>query len=136
MKNLFILFIFIPVYILSNVVQTVTANPRGGKYITALGELKVLVVFAKLKDDTSSHPYWPADSYPSEMNNFIDLDMQKGSTHFLNLTNYYNQMSFGKFKVTGKSIGAETPYPMSHYILPNNNGLNRSMAITEYFKIN
>jgi len=106
----------------------------GGTYITALGALKVLVVFAKLKDDTSSHPYWPVDSYPSEMNNFIDLDMQKGSTHFLNLTNYYNQMSFGKFKVTGKSIGAETPYPASHYIMPNKNCLNRSMAITDILK--
>ena len=90
-----------------------------GKWLTASGELKVLVVFAKFKDDTSSHQFWPADSYPSEMNNFIDPDMQKGSTHFLNLTNYYNQMSFGNFKVTGRAIGVETPYPMSHYIYGN-----------------
>ena len=30
---------------------------NGGKYITASGELKVLVVFAKFKDDSSYHPY-------------------------------------------------------------------------------
>ena len=113
---------------------TITAmdlTQRGGKYITASGNLKVLVVFAKFKGDTSSHQYWPIDSYPTEMNEFIDPDMQKGSTHFLNLTNYYNQMSFGKFKVTGKSIGAKTPYPISHYIMPDKNYLNRSMAITD-----
>ena len=94
-------------------------SQRGGKYLTASGDLKVLFVFAKFKDDTSYHPHWPADSYPSEMNDFIDRDMQIGSTHFLNLTNYYNQMSFGNFRVTGRAIGVETPYPMSHYIYGN-----------------
>jgi M6 family metalloprotease-like protein len=95
------------------------SSGQGGKYLTASGDLKVLVVFAKFKDDTSSHQYWPADSYPSEMNNFIDPDMQTGSTHFMNLTNYYKQMSFGNFRVTGRAIGVETPYPMSHYIYGN-----------------
>ncbi len=99
--------------------QSLVSSGQGGKYLTASGELKVLVVFAKFKDDTSSHPYWPADSYPPEMNNFIDTNFQQGSTHFLNLTNYYNQMSFGNFRVTGRAIGVETPYPMSHYIYGN-----------------
>jgi len=52
---------------------------------TASGELKVLVVFAKFKDDTTSHQFWPEDSYPSEMYNFMILIFQMGSTHFLNL---------------------------------------------------
>ena len=90
-----------------------------GKWLTASGELKVLVVYAKFKDDTTSHQFWPEDSYPSEMYNFIDTDIQMGSTHFLNLTNYYNQMSFGNFKVTGKAIGVETPFPIGHYIFGN-----------------
>jgi M6 family metalloprotease-like protein len=112
-------------------------NPKniGGKYITSTGELKVLVVFAKFKDDTSSHQFWPADSYPEEMNTFIDPDTQKGSTHFLNLTNYYNQMSLGKFKVTGRVIGAETPYPKSNYLLLNKSCLNRSKANTDILKL-
>jgi M6 family metalloprotease-like protein len=99
--------------------QNIVSSEQGGKYLTASGELKVLLVFAKFKDDTSSHQFWPADSYPSEMDNYIDADTQTESTHFLNLTNYYNQMSFGNFKVTGKAIGVETPYPMSHYIIGN-----------------
>jgi M6 family metalloprotease-like protein len=99
--------------------ESVVSTQQGGKYLTASGDLIVLVVFAKFKDDTSSHQFWPAYSYPSEMGNYIDPDILKGSTHFLNLTNYYNQMSFGNFRFTGKVIGAETPYPMSHYIYGN-----------------
>jgi M6 family metalloprotease-like protein len=99
--------------------NTMMMTEQGGKYLTASGDLKVLVVFAKFKDDTTSHQFWPVDSYPPEMNNFIDPDIQKGSTHFINLTNYYNQMSFGNFRVTGRAIGVETPYPMSHYIYGN-----------------
>ena len=108
--------------------ETNDYSQRGGRYLTAAGDLKVLVVFAKFKDDSSSHQFWPKDSYPSEMNDFIDPDMQKGSTHFLNLTNYYKQMSFGKFKVTGKTIGAETLYPISHYIPANGTYPDRSLA--------
>jgi M6 family metalloprotease-like protein len=110
-------------------------SQRGGKYLTASGDLKVLVIFAKFKDDNSPHQYWPADSYPEEMNNFIDSDMQTGSTHYLNLTNYYNQMSFGNFRVTGKVIGAETPYPMSHYLLGSLNYPNRVAANTDILEL-
>ena len=101
---------------------------RGGKYITASGDLKVLVVFAKFKGDTSSHQYWPVDSYPTEMNEFIDSSINVGSTHFLNLTNYYKQMSFGKFNVTGKVIGVESPYPIDHYKPNIHFPLNMGMA--------
>jgi M6 family metalloprotease-like protein len=103
-------------------------SQRGGKYLTAAGDLKVLVVFAKFKDDTSYHPHWPADGYPAEIIDFIDSDMQKGSSHFLNLTNYYNQMSYGNFRVSGKAIGVETPYPISHYVSGYSQYPNRAQA--------
>ena len=103
-------------------------SQRGGKYIIASGDLKVLVVFAKFKGDTSPHQYWPIDSYPTEMNEFIDSSINVGSTQFLNLTNYYKQMSFGKFNVTGKVIGVETPYPINHYKPNIHFPPNREMA--------
>ena len=37
-------------------------------------------------------------------------------------------MSFGKFKVTGKAIGVETSYPISHYIPTNGTYPDRSLA--------
>ena len=114
---------------------SMTLTQHGGKYLTASGDLKVLVVFAKFKGDTTANQLWPADSYPLEMNNFIDPDMQKGSTHFLNLTNYYNQMSFGNFRVTGKAIGVETPYPISHYIFGSAQYPDRAVANTAILKV-
>jgi len=115
--------------------ESIDFSQRGGKYLTSVGDLKVLVVFAKFKDDTSPHQFWPADSYPSEMNNFIDPDIQYGSTHFLNLTNYYSQMSFGNFKVTGKAIGVETSYPISHYIPANGTYPDRSLANKDILQV-
>ena len=106
----------------------------GGKYITASGELKVLVVFAKFKNDQTKHQYWPVDSYPSEMKNFIDSSIDVGSTHYLNLTNYYNQISLAKFKVTGKAIGAESPFPMSHYTQTGQQYPDWSLATTDLLK--
>lgn len=107
---------------------------KGGKYITSSGDLKVLVVFAKFKDDMTPHQYWPVDSYPSEMKNFIDSSKDVGSTHFLNLTNYYKQMSSGKISVTGKAIGAVTPYPKNHYIQNNQQYPDWSLATTDLLK--
>lgn len=115
--------------------NALTSTQRGGRYLTSTGELKVLVVFAKFKDDKCPHQFWPADSYPSEMKDFIDPDMQTGSTHYLNLTNYYNQMSFGNFKVSGKTIGAETPYPIDHYVTHNDTLPNRSQAIKDILEV-
>ena len=108
---------------------------RGGKYLTASGVLKVLVVFAKFKDDNTAHQFWSNNSYPDEMSEFIDSDMQKGSVHFLNLTNYYKQMSFGNFKVIGRAIGVESPYPIEHYIPQNYNYPNRSLANKDILKV-
>ncbi|MFO7527013.1 MAG: T9SS type A sorting domain-containing protein [Ignavibacteriaceae bacterium] len=115
--------------------ETEDWSQRGGKYLTSLGELKVLVVFAKFKDDHSLHNYWPASSYPEEMEMVIDSNIQAGSSHYLNLTNYYRQMSFGNFKVTGKAVLAETPYPKEHYIPLNGNYPNRSLANTDILKV-
>ena len=101
---------------------------RGGRYLTSSGELKVLVVFAKFQGDNSGHPYWPANSFPTEMGNFIDPNQQTNSTHFLNLTNYFKQMSYYNFKVIGTAVGVTTPYPISHYIIEGSTYPNRVMA--------
>ena len=115
--------------------ETEDWSQRGGKYLTSFGELKVLVVFAKFEDDTTPHSYWPYNSAPSEMDLIIDPNIQTGSTHFLNITNYYNQMSFGNYQVTGKAVLAETPYPKEHYIPLNGNYPNRSLANTDILKV-
>jgi len=37
---------------------SISLSQEGGIYLTAQGTLKVLVVFARFKDDWSYHPYW------------------------------------------------------------------------------
>lgn len=118
----------------NNVLEIDDLTKKGGKFITAEGELKVLVVFAKFKDDTTAHQFWPSDAYPSEMQDFIDNDTLKNSNHYLNLTNYYNQMSLGKLKMTGMSVSAVTPYPAKEYLLLNKSCINRAKANTDILK--
>jgi hypothetical protein len=88
---------------------------KGGLYVTAQGEIKVLVVFVRFKDDVSSHPYWPVGQPPLEFSTYIDPNFQTGSTNYLNLTNYFKQMSFSVFKVTGTAVYVETPNNRSYY---------------------
>jgi hypothetical protein len=67
--------------------------PNGGLHIPSLGTLKVLVVFVRFKDDTGPHNYWPSNGFPSFANTYLDPNSQTGSSHYLNLTNYYRTMS-------------------------------------------
>jgi hypothetical protein len=83
--------------------ESINLNQEGGLYLTAQDTLKVLVVFVRFKDDSTTHPYWdnvqdtiftPPDNYTT----FIDSNLQTNSTHYINLTNYYKQMSLGILK--------------------------------------
>src|SRR5690606_29440878 len=74
---------------------TISLSQEGGIYLTAQGTIKVLVVFASFKDDDSYHPYGPVGQPPQNYNTFVDPNLQTGSTHYINLTNYFDKMSFG-----------------------------------------
>jgi hypothetical protein len=89
--------------------ENIDLNQEGGIYLTAQGELKLLVVFVRFKDDVSAHPYWPVGGNPDNYNTFIDANLLSNSTHYINLTNYYKKMSLGVYKVTGQAISVETP---------------------------
>jgi len=88
---------------------------RGGLYETSIGTLKVLVVFARIKNDNSSNNDWPAgQDYPLS-DTYIDEDIYVQGTNQINLTNYFNQMSLGTFHVIGEAINVETMYERNHY---------------------
>ena len=99
--------------------------------LTAQGELKLLVVFVRFKDDVSSHPYWPVGQPPTEFSTYIDPNFQTGSINYLNLTNYFKQMSFSIYKVTGQAVYVETPnnraYYGSNYYLANKEVLQQKV---------
>jgi hypothetical protein len=91
------------------------SSQTGGIYIPAQGTLKVLIVFARIKDDNSPHNYWTAGSPPPNYQSYIDSTTSQSSTNFLNLTNYFHQMSGGTFHVIGKAVYVETPNNKSYY---------------------
>lgn len=81
-----------------------------GKYITAKGELKVLVVFAQFLNETNPNTNWPPGQPPTFMNSFIDPNPTQNSTNYANLTHYFGVMSLGGFQFIGDAV---------HIILPN-----------------
>ncbi|PJA96230.1 MAG: hypothetical protein CO129_07635 [Ignavibacteriales bacterium CG_4_9_14_3_um_filter_34_10] len=97
---------------------SISLSQEGGIYLTAQGTLKVLVVFARFKDDWSYHPYWDPELLgepPDDYNTFVDPNLQTGSTHYINLTNYFDKMSFGVYKVIGQAVYVEAPHNKSYY---------------------
>jgi hypothetical protein len=104
---------------------------EGGIYLPSIGNLKILLVFARFKDDNSYHPYWPAGGNPTnpDYTTWIDPNMQTGSANVENFTHYFKDMSLGVFNVTGTAVSVETPYPMAHYgTAPN---MDRHLATKE-----
>jgi hypothetical protein len=92
-----------------------SSSQTGGLFITSLGTLKVLVVFVRFKDDTDPNPWWPVGGNPIDWDTWIDPNTQTGSTHEINLTNYYQTMSLGAFNVIGQAVSVETPRNKSDY---------------------
>ncbi len=95
---------------------------RGGIYIPSAGTLRVLVVFVQFKDDNDSNPHWTSGQGPDYMNSFIDANQQQGSSNYINLTNYFNQMSLGTYHIIGNAIYVQTQENRSYYFDPNNYG--------------
>lgn len=82
----------------------ISLTQLGGKYITAEGTFRILIVFVSYPDDNNSHSYWPVGGPPIYMANFIDPDENTNSTNHANLTNYFGQMSFDTYRVIGEAI--------------------------------
>ena len=87
----------------------------GGKYITAHGVLRILIVFASFPDDETPHPFWPAHQPPLFMRRFIDPDTLTHSTDPFNLTHYFREMSLGQFNLIGDVVWVEAARPVTDY---------------------
>ncbi len=95
--------------------NTIDLNQEGGIYITAQGELKVLVVFAKFSDDNIQDSDWPLGQPPVGWDQFIDGSTSDNSTNYANITHYFNEMSMGLFNVIGEAVYLDFPYPSTDY---------------------
>ncbi len=95
----------------------------GGRYKTASGNLHILIIFAQFLDDNyqPTNSYWPVDSDPANMNNWVDQTWSSNPTQG-SLTHYFNEMSGDRLKVTGECISVTTQHTRNYYI---GNSLNR-----------
>jgi hypothetical protein len=57
----------------------------------------------------------PVDGDPIDYTNWIDPDMQTGSTNLENFTHYFDKMSLGVYDVIGKAISVEAPKTKQQY---------------------
>ena len=92
-----------------------TAGETGGRYLTARGTLRVLMVFASFPDDERSHPWWPAHQAPLRMREFLDPDTSTHSPSPFKLTGYFSQMSLGQFHLVGDVLWVEAAHAESAY---------------------
>jgi hypothetical protein len=95
--------------------ESIDLNQLGGIYLTSQGTIKVLVVFARFKNDNTYHPYWPVDGDPVDYTEWIDPDMQTGSTNIENFTHYFKEMSMGVYTMIGTAVSVEAPRTKQEY---------------------
>jgi len=95
----------------SKTIKPKTLPNTDGLFLTANGTLRMLIVFAEF--DNRSEPgapdYWPDGGFPSFTNSYIDETETQNSTHKLNVTNYFSQVSGGKYKVIGDVVTVHVP---------------------------
>jgi hypothetical protein len=97
----------------------------GGLYVTGEGVLRVLVVFVQFPNETEQNSEWPIGQPPSYFQTFIDSTTTQNSSLYMNITNFYRQMSSNHLLLTGKAY---------HMIARNNSGTyggNRDMLHRE-----
>ena len=97
--------------------HTPVALQRDGKYITASGALNVLFIYIQFPDDNylPSSPYWPKGKAPAYMNATVDSAWSTTPTPG-SFTDYFNQMSLNKFRITGNAVSVITPHTRKFYL--------------------
>jgi len=116
----FVLFIFLSAAIFpQKMVEKFSDDQPGGIYLPAAGKINVLFIFAQFPDDNykPESEIWKKNEAPERMikNNWVDAEWAGKPTPF-SLTDYFNDMSFGKLQFTGKSIFVIAPHSRDWYI--------------------
>ncbi|HEX3073775.1 MAG TPA: hypothetical protein VHP30_09205, partial [Ignavibacteriales bacterium] len=88
-----------------------------GYWLPSEGLVNILLVFAQFPDDgwDVNNTAWPKGSAPANINNWVDQTWTATPTAY-SLTDYFNQMSLGKLKVTGKTVSVITPHTREYYL--------------------
>ena len=95
-----------------------TDTVRTGERFPSVGELRISLIFARFEGDNRSLSDWPERPNPNQpenvppwMNVFLSSgpDDRVGENHFENITNYFNQSSFGNLRIYGDTYFVAVP---------------------------
>jgi M6 family metalloprotease-like protein len=112
--KLFLVFILISC---SSILSKEQEELTGGKYISSRGNLNALFLFIHFPDDRymSKNIRWELNNPPDYIDKFIDKKNSSVS-HNGFLSCYFDDMSKGVFRLTGKTMFLITPHTRSWYI--------------------
>jgi len=131
MQNRFYRFSVAFTLVLILVLSGYAQNEVGGKYITAEGILKALVVFVEFADEKDDDEYWLPGQAPNFINSFIDSDTSVNSRDYHNLTYFYDQMSLGKLNLIGDAHHIILPQTQRYYATTYNRRDIIKIALTQ-----
>ena len=103
-----------------NISNNEANDSPGGCVLPSVGTINVLMVFAQFPDDNYdiNNPLWPAGKDPADMDKWVNQTWTKSPIQG-SLTHYFNDMSFNKFKFTGKTISVVSPHTREWYLTNN-----------------
>jgi M6 family metalloprotease-like protein len=119
LKILFIIYILTLLIYPQNTITKKSDDQPGGILLPSEGRIHVLFIFAQFPDDNydPGNSEWPINDLPRRVkeNTWVDEEW-KGKPTEWSMTDYFNDMSFGKLKFTGKSISVTAPRTREYYL--------------------
>jgi hypothetical protein len=114
------------------------AEQKGGKWMTAMDTLNVLIVFVQFPDDAYDTTYtlWPTKPVsgvypgPTFLNTYIDSTASQMTTNG-NLTHYFRDMSMDAFMLIGKTRFVVTPHTYQYYLVNDYKRWNINMEVLQ-----
>ncbi len=89
----------------------------GGAYCTASGTIKAVFIFIDFKDDMEdrTNSTWPVGTGPNFLNSIVDETETQNSGTYANVSTFFNDQSFGQFKMIGKAYYVQAPESLAYY---------------------
>ena len=93
------------------------ATQIGGQNVTSFGTLKVLFIFIDFPDDNVdvNNTTWPVGVGPNYLNDIVDATESQNSGKLNNVSTFFNDMSYGQFKMIGNAYYVQAPHTLAWY---------------------
>jgi M6 family metalloprotease-like protein len=119
LKIIILLVLFTGYLFPQKTITKISDDQPGGMLLPAEGRIHALFIFAQFPDDNydPGNVQWRKNDIPQRVkdNSWVDADWTGNPTQW-SLTDYFNEMSFGKLQFTGKSVSVTAPRTRQWYM--------------------